>query len=138
MSEAFNKWWNGDEMTADNNFEVNSYGYWAWEGWAAGVKAERNKWIRALDEEMVACHLGVFNAKDDPKTTLSKLITWNQDVALDPAVSSKAQELISKEREECVAWLRLYNLGYPKNGVVNNIITNCIEIILSRDKNDTR
>jgi len=62
---------------------------------------ERDKWIRAIDEEMVACHLGVFNAEDDPKAAIAKLLAWHQDVALDPAVSSEAQELIAKEREAC-------------------------------------
>jgi hypothetical protein len=62
---------------------------------------ERDKWIRAIDEEMVSCHLGVFNVEDDPKAAIAKLLAWHQDVALDPAVSSEARELIAKEREAC-------------------------------------
>jgi hypothetical protein len=65
------------------------------------VKAEREEWTKALDAEMVACHLGVFNAEDDPRAAIAKLLAWHQDVALDPAVSSRAQELILKEREAC-------------------------------------
>ena len=65
------------------------------------VAAEREKWIKALDAEMMSCHLGVFNAEDDPRTALAKLLAWHQDVALDPAVSSGAQELILEEREAC-------------------------------------
>ena len=64
------------------------------------VKAEREEWTKALDAEMVACHLGVFNAEDDPRAAIAKLLAWHQDVALDPAVSSRAQELILKERED--------------------------------------
>ncbi len=63
--------------------------------------AEREEWTKALDAEMVSCHLGVFNAEDDPRAAIAKLLAWHQDVALDPAVSSRAQELILKEREEC-------------------------------------
>jgi hypothetical protein len=63
--------------------------------------AEREEWTKALDAEMVSCHLGVFNAEDDPRVAIAKLLAWHQDVALDPAVSSRAQELILKEREEC-------------------------------------
>jgi hypothetical protein len=69
--------------------------------YAAGAAAEREKWIKALDAEMVSCHLGVFNAGDDPRAALAKLLAWHQDVALDPAVSSGAQNLILKGREVC-------------------------------------
>jgi hypothetical protein len=65
------------------------------------VAAERKKWIKALEAEMVSCHLGVFNAEDDPKTALAKLLAWHQGVALDPTVSSGAQNLILEEREAC-------------------------------------
>jgi hypothetical protein len=41
MNEAFNKWWNEDLLTEDNPYVDGSYAYWAWEGWCAGVKAER-------------------------------------------------------------------------------------------------
>ena len=77
------------------------------ERFAALVAAkEREEWTKALDAEMVSCHLGVFNAEDDPRAAIAKLLAWHQDVALDPAVSSRAQELILKEREACAvaAW----------------------------------
>jgi hypothetical protein len=69
--------------------------------YAAGAAEEREKWIKALDAEMMSCHLGVFNAEDDPRATLAKLLAWHQDVALDPVVSSGAQNLILEEREAC-------------------------------------
>jgi len=37
----FNKWWNEDLLTEDNPFVDSTPAYWAWEGWRAGVKAER-------------------------------------------------------------------------------------------------
>ena len=41
MSKAFNDWWNGDDPTTANPFEKETPAFWAWEGWVAGVKAER-------------------------------------------------------------------------------------------------
>jgi len=41
MNEQFNDWWNGDDLTKDNPFEPLTPAFWAWEGWVAGVKAER-------------------------------------------------------------------------------------------------
>jgi hypothetical protein len=72
--------------------------------------AEREKWIKALDAEMVSCHLGVFNSGDDPRAALAKLLAWHQDVALDPAVSSGAQNLILEEREACARICDAYGM----------------------------
>jgi hypothetical protein len=42
MTEEFNKWWDEDDLTTQgNNFIEGTPAYWAWEGWCAGVKAER-------------------------------------------------------------------------------------------------
>ena len=41
MSTEFNKWWNEDLLTEDNPFVDGTPAYWAWEGWCAAVKAER-------------------------------------------------------------------------------------------------
>jgi hypothetical protein len=41
MTEAFNDWWDGDIQPTDNPYRQDSAAYWAWEGWKAGVKAER-------------------------------------------------------------------------------------------------
>jgi hypothetical protein len=41
MGDQFNNWWNGDDLTPDNGFKKDTPAYWAWEGWVAGVKAER-------------------------------------------------------------------------------------------------
>ena len=43
MSKAFNDWWNGDELSKDNLHAEDTPAYWAWEGWLAGVKAEREE-----------------------------------------------------------------------------------------------
>jgi hypothetical protein len=47
MNEQFNNWWNGDDLTKDNPFRRYSPAFWAWEGWVAGVKAEREACMEA-------------------------------------------------------------------------------------------
>lgn len=38
----FNKWWDEDDLTTQGNpFADGTPAYWAWEGWSAGVKTER-------------------------------------------------------------------------------------------------
>ena len=41
MNEQFNDWWDEDVLTEDNPFNGGTPAYWAWEGWCAGVKVER-------------------------------------------------------------------------------------------------
>jgi len=41
MTEDFNKWWNSDGLVEDNPYERDTPAFWAWEGWQAAVKAER-------------------------------------------------------------------------------------------------
>jgi hypothetical protein len=41
MTDDFNRWWDEDVLTEDNPFNGGTPAYWAWEGWCAAVKAER-------------------------------------------------------------------------------------------------
>ena len=42
MTDDFNKWWDEDDLTTEgNNFVYGTPAYWAWDGWCAGAKAER-------------------------------------------------------------------------------------------------
>jgi hypothetical protein len=54
MTPEFNAWWDEGEITTDNPYEADSFAFWAWEGWQAGVKAERE-----------ACRSIVMEAFDD-------------------------------------------------------------------------
>ena len=39
---TYNAWWNEGEVSPGNNpYRHESAAYWAWEGWQAGTKAER-------------------------------------------------------------------------------------------------
>ena len=43
MNIDFNRWWDEDDLTTQGNpFTDGTPAYWAWEGWCAGVKAERD------------------------------------------------------------------------------------------------
>ena len=49
-------------------------------------------WKAAVEDELVCC--GILNTShNDPRKALQDAITWNTNVALDPLVSSDAQEL---------------------------------------------
>lgn len=49
MNEQFNDWWDEDVLTEDNPFNGGTPAYWAWEGWCAGVKAEREALLDLVD-----------------------------------------------------------------------------------------
>ena len=51
MKEEFNNWWNSDDLLKDNPYRKDSPAYWAWEGWCAAVKAEREACAEVCDIE---------------------------------------------------------------------------------------
>jgi hypothetical protein len=57
MNEQFNDWWNGDDLTTDNPFRRYSPAYWGWEGWVAGVKAEREACAKLAQETICDTHI---------------------------------------------------------------------------------
>jgi len=50
MNQEFNSWWNADDMTNDNPYREDSPAFWAWEGWCAAVKAEREACAKVCEE----------------------------------------------------------------------------------------
>lgn len=60
---------------------------------------EKNPWRDAVDDMLVTCH---EVAGDDPRESINRLINWHVTISLDPAVSSAAQELIARGREEAL------------------------------------
>ena len=54
MSTEFNKWWNEDLLTEDNPFVDGTPAYWAWEGWCAGVKAEREACAKVCEKAIAS------------------------------------------------------------------------------------
>jgi hypothetical protein len=49
MTPEFNAWWNEGETTTDNPYEAGSPAFWAWEGWQAGVKSEREQCAQLVE-----------------------------------------------------------------------------------------
>jgi hypothetical protein len=50
MTPEFNQWWDESPVNPDNPYKQNTPAYWAWEGWCAGVKAEREACWRLCDD----------------------------------------------------------------------------------------
>ena len=55
MTPEFNQWWDEDDLTTEgNNFVDGTPAYWAWEGWCAGVKAEREACAKVCEDSWMA------------------------------------------------------------------------------------
>jgi hypothetical protein len=50
MTEEFNKWWDNDLLTENNPYVDGTPAFWAWEGWCAAVKAEREACAKVCDD----------------------------------------------------------------------------------------
>jgi hypothetical protein len=75
MTEDFNKWWNYDGIAEENSYREGSPVFWAWEGWQAAVKAEREAYQHRID-------------------TLHHMYTL---------VSQQRDELMAQQRAQCEA-----------------------------------
>ena len=51
MKDEFNTWWHNGEAPNNNPYEPDSAAYWAWEGWCAAVKVEREACAEVCDGE---------------------------------------------------------------------------------------
>ena len=49
MNEDFNEWWDNDLLTEDNPYVDGTPAYWAWEGWCAAVKVEREACAKVVE-----------------------------------------------------------------------------------------
>lgn len=66
MTNDFNKWWDSNAVTQDascgrwdadnipknNPYTVDTPAFWAWEGWQAGVIAEREACAQICEDQM--------------------------------------------------------------------------------------
>jgi hypothetical protein len=78
MTEDFNKWWNADQGYdgVTNPYRSDSAVYWAWEGWQAGVEAER-EWQGLTDEEVEEVERWVgFKEEGSGRIPTGKLIRY--------------------------------------------------------------
>ena len=99
MTEDFNKWWDSEPLIADNLYPQDTPIYWAWEGWQAGVEAERKPLMTDEEYEQAMADQG-------QRTMLE----------IDTEVRAMIKEAVDAEREACAnvaAWI----LKMPENDV---------------------
>ena len=75
-----------------------------------------NPWKVALTDACVVNHLGWD--ENDPKKTLANLVAWEIEIALDPAVSSRAQALQDATDSARLDWLARQDLDDLAFGLV--------------------
>ncbi len=51
MKTEFDNWWDKDLLTEDNPHVEGTQAFWAWEGWVAGVNAEREACAKVCEDE---------------------------------------------------------------------------------------
>ena len=61
--------------------------------------AAAQEWREAVLNELIVAHIYTKEHDNNPRKTIHDAITWNCQVALDPAVSTEAQSLIKQERD---------------------------------------
>jgi hypothetical protein len=54
LDKAFDEWWDSEPLIADNIYPQDTPVYWAWEGWQAAMKAEREACAKLFDGEVWA------------------------------------------------------------------------------------
>lgn len=76
--------------------------------------AEAEKWRVAVDDAIVTECIGTADTFPDAATAVAKLIEWVMSVAVDPAVSKPAADLVAEAEgrviAEVVAWLEARSL----------------------------
>lgn len=65
FDKQFNQWWDDNDFAQVNPFNNDTPAYWAWEGWIAGRKVEREacaKVAESYEPRCDTCPSGVSNA----------------------------------------------------------------------------
>ena len=72
-----------------------------WKGWSArDAAAAPCRWRGAVIDALVVGHIYNASHDADPRKAINDLICWETDIALDPQVSSAAEELVASGRRE--------------------------------------
>jgi hypothetical protein len=87
MTEDFNKWWDSEPLIADNLYPQDTPVYWAWEGWQAGIKAERKPLMTDEEYEQAMADEG-----------------QRRMLEIDTEVRAMIKEAVEAEREECAKY----------------------------------
>lgn len=70
------------------------------------LMAENEALIDAIDQEMVSCHLGVFNPGDDPRKAINLLMCWAQSLG-------EYNALRPVDEDDKNAWLKTPMMSSP-------------------------
>ncbi len=90
-------------------------------------------WRDAVDDMLVTCH---EVASDDPRESINRLINWHVTISLDPAVSSAAQELIARGREEALnESIKLFEEIHERRKHMDNYAAYFANLLSDRKKN---
>ncbi len=92
----------GLRWTSPTDFvcEEMADGYWTPWHWAKATVDDLKRWKDALQEAGVIDWCLTKENEDDPCKLLADIVSYNVQIALDPAVSSDAQALIDKGKAE--------------------------------------
>lgn len=85
--------------------------------------AQESQWREAVLNELIVAHIYTKEHDTNPRKAIQDAITWNCQVALDPAVSSDARKLIAQERERCA---KVCEEHEPKDYTMAGIMTRMI------------
>ena len=75
----------------------------------------RNEWKDAVIDELITAHVYQKEHDTDPRKAIQDAITWNCQVALDPAVSSDARALVERglQQAQVVDWRKFpYSIAW--------------------------
>ena len=108
MTDAFNRWWNSDGLVEDNPYNKDTPAFWAWEGWQAAIKAEREKVAQWMMQHGYATGHG--DTLEDLLTELDWQIVdgWNRAL----------MNGVKTEREACANLLLSTDLSGLRNDLV--------------------
>jgi hypothetical protein len=70
---------------------------------------KRNPWKSAVIEALIVNHIFRVSHESDPVRALADLVDWECKVALDPAVSKEAQELVIESAADAKRYRRIFS-----------------------------
>jgi len=91
MTRPIQEWWPAMRSTREAELEAQ----------VEALQQRLEHVERTIDEEMVACHIGVFNREDDPKKALNSLMVWSQGVG--EYFAKEKVEALQRENERLKA-----------------------------------
>lgn len=117
MTDAFNRWWNAEELVEGNPYNKDTPAYWAWAGWHAAFK---NSVMTDEEYEQAMADEG-----------------QRRMLEIDTEVRAMIKEAVDAEREACANLLLSTDLSGLRNDLVlqnwtANLLANYAKAIRAR------